>query len=356
MKEVSVLRCSVLGETWSIVAPRRSRRPRQSFDQARRKCHFCQGNERQTEPEVFALRPDSSLADSPGWKLRVVPNKYPALEIQPDEVPTIAGPYRQVAARGFHEVIIETPDHHRSLRSVAAGELATLLGVYRSRLIALSAHPRVRSVALFRNEGVAAGASQQHPHTQVLALPIVSSRVAREIFRAKQHFRCRACCITCEILEREYLDSHRLIDQNAHFAALTAFAPRFPYETWIVPKGHAHDFAAASPRELSSLASLLNRVLCALESTLGTFPFNLIVQTAPVRVGVSIRNAYHWRIEIVPRVTTASGFELGTGIFIVATSPEQAARTLRSALPASHQPDADGTTSLASCNASTRPA
>lgn len=335
MNEIPSLRQSVPGGIWSIVAPQRSARPLGppgEFVRSPARCHFCPGNERETEPEVFALREPGSRHDAPGWRVRVVPNKYPAMLQHTGGLPARCSPYRLVPARGVHEVIVETPDHERRLVDFDADELTAVVEVYLSRLRAVSRAPGVRSVALFRNEGAAAGASQQHAHAQLVALPIVPGRLAGELAGACDYFRRRLGCITCHAVERESPDGHCLIAQNAHFVAMASFAPRFPYETWIVPKRHQHDFRSLEAGQVRSLSSLLQTVLHALNGLLTPFPFNLVLQTAPVRSRQAVSRAFHWRLEIVPRLTTASGFELGSGVFIVAVSPEDAARRLRAAL------------------------
>ncbi|HJR58961.1 MAG TPA: DUF4921 family protein [Vicinamibacterales bacterium] len=348
MDETPALRRSVPGGIWSIVAPRRSARPQRSSAgvvPAPAHCHFCPGNERETEPEVFALREPQSARDTPGWTVRVVPNKYPAMQPHAGTLDAAIAPYRQLPARGLHEVIVETPRHDRRLVDFDAAELAMILDVYQSRLQAVSAAPHVKSVALFRNEGAAAGASQEHAHAQLVALPIVPGRLAGELRGASAYFRRLHRCVTCDSISRESSGGHRLVGENADFAAMASFAPRFPYETWIVPRRHQHDFRGAEPAEIRNLGRLLHAVLRALGLVLDPFPFNLVLQTAPVRPRASIRRAFHWRLEIVPRLTTASGFELGSGVFIVAVSPEQAARRLRAAITASapdHRP-ADST-------------
>lgn len=336
MHENATLRRSLPGGVWSIVAPHRSRRPQPLADErteVHSGCDFCPGHEGSTEPEVAAVRVPGSEPNAPGWQVRVVPNKYPALELR---TPTPAGvtPYRQTAARGCHEVIIETPHHDRGLAAFGVEELELVLSVYRQRLQALKARRGVRAVAVFRNEGAAAGASQKHAHSQVLALPLVPRRLAQEVLASCRHLQRRGSCVTCEMIQHECDRGTRLVKENRHFAALASFAPRFPYETWILPKSHAHDFAECEGPELHSLAAVVKDVLASLEATLGRFPFNFVLQTAPVRVSSLAERAFHWRLEIIPRLTTASGFEVGTGLFIVSVTPEDAAAALRSALDA----------------------
>jgi UDPglucose--hexose-1-phosphate uridylyltransferase len=332
----SSLRGSLFGRTWSIVSPARSERPQpvaaERLNTNHFDCPFCEGHEAETEREVFALRGPDSRPDGPGWTVRVVPNKYPALRPQAQCLASEADPFHEDAARGFHEVIIETPEHDRRLAQFSRAQLETLLGVYRSRLHALSREPSVRSIALFRNEGAAAGASQAHPHSQILALPLVPSRLQGELAAAERHFHGQGTCLTCEMVEREVQHSKRLIHQNADFAALTSFAPRFPYETWIIPRSHAPDFGQTARPQLRNMASILKQVLSALESLLGPFPFNLVLQTVPMGEDGRAEGAFHWRFEILPRVTTPSGFELGSDVFIVSLPPEEAAGRLRSVL------------------------
>jgi UDPglucose--hexose-1-phosphate uridylyltransferase len=313
---MSRLRRSAHHGPWSLVAPARSRRPRLAPAAVRNplaQCHFCPGNERETEPEVFALRPNGSHPDSPEWKVRVVPNKYPAV------------------SGGRHEVVIESPVHGLQIESMPVRELEAVLTVYRERVRTLRRRSDVQSVALFRNEGSAAGASQEHPHAQIIALPIVPGRLRTELTAANRYFQQRGQCLTCDALVADATGlTQRLVARNSDFTALTSFAPRFPYETWIVPNTHAHDYRDITGRHLRSLASILRHVLAALRSALDRFPYNLILITAPAVEG-PIDRAFHWRLEILPRLTVPSGFEMGSDVFIVEVAPEEAAEKLRAA-------------------------
>ncbi len=210
-------------------------------------------------------------------------------------------------------------------------EIHSVLRVYQRRLCALSQEPGVRFASLFRNEGRAAGASQEHAHAQILALPLVPPRVASELDATERYFRTTARCFTCDTIARELHDGSRVVVKSDAHAVVASFAPRYPYEVWVLPRYHFHDFARVADGELVELASLLRRTLIGLESVLGSFPYNLILQTAPT-VGGSHEQSFHWRFEIVPRTTIVSGFELGTDIHIVAQSPERAALRLRQAM------------------------
>ena len=280
---------------------------------------------------MFALRGAESRADTPGWTVRVVPNKFPALSVH---APHISEPelLYQTAAHGFHEVVIETPQHDLRLGQASLRQLETILTVYQSRARILSGEPGVQNVVVVRNEGRGAGASQAHPHSQIFALPLVPSRLVDELAEAARRFNERGCCPTCEMVDRERADARRVVVENEDFIALTSFAPRFPYETWIVPTVHAHDFREADDRQLRGLASVLKQVLTALETVESSCPYNVVLHTAPVQPTIGGERAFHWRIEILPRLTIPSGLELACDVFIIGVTPEHAAEKLRAVL------------------------
>jgi UDPglucose--hexose-1-phosphate uridylyltransferase len=238
-------------------------------------------------------------------------------------------PHHEIPGRGFHEVVIDTPDHDRPLSAYSLDQLEDSLSVYRSRLEALGKHWEVKSFALFRNDGREAGASQEHPHAQILALPMVPPRLQHEIDAANRFLVERGCCLTCGMIESERRDGRRVVASDNHFLAVTSFAPRFPYETWVVPASHSHDFRECSQDGIRSLAAMLKRLLLALESAVGRVPYNLVLQTAPAEMSAAAARAFHWRFELLPRLSAPSGFELGSGVFIVSVTPEDAASRLR---------------------------
>jgi UDPglucose--hexose-1-phosphate uridylyltransferase len=329
-----VIRRSLFGRTESIVSPSRSERPPGSSagrDDGQAFCPFCEGHESETEREVFALRVPTSRSDQPGWLVRVVPNKYPALR-WPLPAVSSADLLQKTSARGFHEVVIETPQHDRRLARASVADIETLLGIYQARVRVLSQQPDIASVVVLRNEGRAAGASQEHPHSQILALPVITARMQDELQVLRQHYEAHGRCLSCAFLERERADRQRVICESGAFTALASFAPRFPYETWLLPRSHQHDFRNVAGVELRELAAMLKQILAALEAVAGECSYNLVLQTAPVIDVPLAAKSFHWRLEIIPRLTTPSGFELGCDMFIVALAPEQAAVTLRRAL------------------------
>jgi UDPglucose--hexose-1-phosphate uridylyltransferase len=235
-------------------------------------------------------------------------------------------------AYGFHEVVIETEQHNLRLAQAPLEHLKTILSVYQSRMHVLSKESGIASLVVLRNEGRAAGSSQEHPHAQIFALPLVPGRLQAEVAAAERHFHERGHCVTCRMIEDEIFSRQRLIAENQDFLALTSFAPRFSYETWIVPTAHGHNFCELGEQKIQSLAHILKQVLSALDSIHGPCPNNLVLQTAPIASSNGVAQSFHWRLEILPRLTTPSGLELGCDVFIVPVTPEQAAAELREAL------------------------
>jgi UDPglucose--hexose-1-phosphate uridylyltransferase len=328
------LRRSLFGTSWSAIAPERSRRPRAHQTSSSRSavtggCPFCEGHESETEPEVFAIRDVNSAPNGPGWSIRVVRNKYPALIPGPDGRPSSSSRHDHPLSFGFHEVVIDTPRHDVRLGELSVTDLTRVLGVYRSRVDILGREPGIRHVALFRNDGAAAGASQEHAHSQILATPILPSRVEHELAEASAHMHTTGECLTCASLDAERAEAVRLVAENHDFVALTAFAPRFSYEMWIAPRIHASCFDRCDDQQLGSLGSILNEVLGALDETVGEVPFNLIFQSVHPFSDPFLGRASHWRLEILPRLAVPSGLELGSDLFIVSVDPEEAAAALR---------------------------
>lgn len=302
---------------WVIIAPERAKRPSDyaAYQPSARPvelCPFCPGHERETPPEVFACR-DSGEPDKPGWRVRVVPNKFPALTLDGE------GP-----VAGSHEVIIETPDHHRSLADCTLRQIEEVLGCFRRRMLDLSRDPRVRSVFIFKNHGAAAGATREHTHSQLIALPAVPKRIAEEVERCHQHFRDDGQCAFCGVLAKELDEGQRTVLETEHFVLLSPYAPRFPFETWLVPKQHHSHFERAAH---AGLALALRSALGRMNEALASPPYNAYIHTAPV--SDDSLPYYHWHMELIPKLTQVAGFEWGTGCHINPTPPEEAARILR---------------------------
>ncbi len=295
--------------------------PRPSF------CPFCQGHEDKTPPEVFALRHGNSRANGPGWRIRVVPNKFPALTREGELNPRGEGIYDVMNGVGTHEIMIEGPSHFTRPTQLPWDLFPDILEVYRLRLLAAAKDARFRYGLVFKNVGTDAGASLDHNHSQLIATPVIPHTVAEEMAGAQRFHHYRGRCIFCDILRQELQEGKRVVLEGTHFLVLAPFASRFPFETWILPKTHKAHFSSISGEELKELAEILYQVLKNLDRSLENPPFNYVIHTAPFSEGETPH--YHWHIEILPRVQRLAGFEFGTGFFINSVAPEEAARELQ---------------------------
>jgi UDPglucose--hexose-1-phosphate uridylyltransferase len=202
------------------------------------------------------------------------------------------------------------------------------LRAYHERIQALKEDPRIKYVLIFKNEGEAAGASLEHSHTQLIALPIVPRTVKDELAGAKKHFEMRERCLFCDIIQQEMEDGKRVVAENDAYVAISPFAPRSPFETWILPKRHESNFGPQNG-SFRGLAELFQKVLKQLDSILDGPEYNFMLHTSPIN-GES-NEYYHWHIELMPKLTKIAGFEWGSGFYINPTPPEDAARFLREA-------------------------
>jgi UDPglucose--hexose-1-phosphate uridylyltransferase len=316
---------------WVIISTERARRPSDfvtpPVERRGGRCVFCPGQETYTPPELWAVRPNTTAPNTTGWTLRVVPNKFPALRIEGDLEPSGEGLYDRMSGVGAHEVIVEAPDHHASLATLPTPHVAEILRAYRDRMLDLRHDPRLEYAMVFKNHGEAAGASLEHSHSQLIATPIVPIMVEEELEGGLQHFRIKKRCIWCDILRQERAGGGRLILEEQGFAAVAPFAPRFPFETWILPALHRSSYEEIGAEDLEGLARVLGEILRRMSVVLGNPPYNLMLHSAPLRA--SALDHFHWHLEIIPKLTRVAGFEWGTGFFINPTPPEEAAKYLR---------------------------
>ena len=319
---------------WVIIASGRRKRPsdfrrERAVARSDRHCPFCAGREELTPPEVFAYRQNGSAPNSPGWDLRVVPNKFPALEVEGGLDREGEGIFDRMNGIGAHEVIIETPDHQKTLASMSEGEIERVLWAFRERVLDLKQDFRFRYILIFKNHGAPAGATLEHPHSQLIALPIVPDFVRAEIEGARRHFEAKERCVFCDIVRQEIATGQRIVIENADTVALAPYAPRFPFETWILPRRHGARFEEAPRPEYESLARLLKALLLRMNRVLESPSYNLVVHSSPLSEETPAY--YHWHLELMPKLTKVAGFEWGSGFYINPTSPEEAARALRDA-------------------------
>jgi UDPglucose--hexose-1-phosphate uridylyltransferase len=318
---------------WVIIATERTKRPHDfsARNEPRRGlCPFCPGQESMTPPELYAARPSDgpgARANAPGWKLRGFPNKFPALRVEGELERAGDGIYDRMSGVGAHEVIVETPDHLKRFSDLSEGDIAAVFEAYRHRMLDLSRDSRLKYVMIFKNHGSAAGASMDHPHSQLIALPVVPRVVSEEMKGARKHWRTKERCVFCDIVRQDLKERTRLVYENDAFVALEPYAPKFPFETWILPKQHRARFERSSNEDFAGLANALKVTLGKLNVALADPPYNFILHTTPF--GEEDPPHYHWHLEIMPTLTQVAGFEWGSGFYINPTPPEEAAKFLR---------------------------
>lgn len=320
----------VTGE-WVILAQERAKRPH-DHGAERSRCPFCPGNEERTPDPVLVVDGDAVLGCD--WAIRVVPNKFPALT--PEGTPTEGhvGPYSTMTGVGAHDVVVESPVHDDGLATYAVEHLARVLGVWAERHNQLFRDPRFKYVQILKNHGQGSGASLGHPHSQIIAVPFVPAQVDRELIRAEEYHRSRGTCMLCDLIEHEMADGNRIVYSNDAFIAVTPFASKMPFEMWILPMAHSRSFGQLDQGSALLLADALRAIANGLRRGWGDPPFNLVVHTSAPADGPAACASYHWRIDIVPRLVSYCGFEMGTGVFINAAIPEDAARYLRALVSA----------------------
>ncbi|MDI6740723.1 MAG: galactose-1-phosphate uridylyltransferase [Candidatus Edwardsbacteria bacterium] len=315
---------------WVIISTERGKRPMIVENIAQPDddgiCPFCPGNEDLTPPEILAYR-DVPPANGPGWRVRVVPNKFPALRVEGDLDKTGEGLYDRMNGIGAHEVIIETPRHDLQLADLEIGQIAEVLAAYVARMQDLKKDIRLKYLLVFKNQGIRAGATLEHSHSQIIATPIVPKAINEEMTGAQQYFAYKERCVFCDIVKQELDDRRRLVAENGAFIAIAPFAPRFPFETWIMPQKHRASFEDMPRPDLASLAAILKETLVRTSRSVNNPPFNFVIHTAPCDKPEI--EYYHWHIEIMPRITRVAGFERGTGFYINPTPPEEAARFMK---------------------------
>lgn len=327
------LRRDPVGGRWVIVSTERAARPREfarpSVESQGGFCPFCEGNEHSTPPEVFAFRDSGTGADEPGWRVRVVPNKYPALKIESGLREENAGVYQTMSGMGQHEVFVEGTQHRQSLSELPTDLVEDVLRAYRERMLVLKKDSRLVYSLIFKNVGREAGASLEHSHSQLICLPVIPKRVGEEMDRCKEFHQYQGRCLLCSVVEQELETRERVVVEGEHFVVITPYASRFPFEMWVVPRDHLCHYETSPEGQLPDLAAVLREALLRLDEVLEHPPYNYVLHTTPFTLGEV--DHFHWHVEIIPRVTHVAGFEWGTGFYINPVEPAEAARCLREA-------------------------
>ncbi|MGH9576706.1 MAG: galactose-1-phosphate uridylyltransferase [Terriglobales bacterium] len=318
---------------WVIIATERARRP-DAFVRPPGpavaqpayypECPFCPGNEHMSPAETW--RHDTGGR----WDVRVVPNKFSALSMDGKRTRFNQGLRHTASGVGIHEVIIETPQHNVPIALMPQEHVEIVMRSYKERYFSASDDPRVELITIFKNHGSSGGASQEHPHSQLIATPIISPQVRSRMETALRHFDEAGDCIFCKVLMDEMYDGKRIINENTHFVSFVPFASLSPFHTWIFPRRHQASFGEIRDDELRSLASILRETLARLYHGLGDPDYNYTIRTAPSENRYC--KYYHWYLSLIPRLTKVAGFELGSGFFVNVTLPEENAEYLRGVL------------------------
>jgi UDPglucose--hexose-1-phosphate uridylyltransferase len=325
------LRQNMVTKEWVIIADERAKRPDEYVELHERvipetqpiyepSCPFCPGNE-ELDLEIERLPLNGP------WQTRVVYNKYPALSQDGALTRNFDGVHRRISGVGYHEIVVESPRHNTTFALMKPEEVKYFLETLYSRGWDIRKDARMEQVVFFKNHGERAGASLRHPHSQIIGLPVVPSDIRRRIDEARRYFDDTGNCATCIMMDNELEKQKRVIKVSEHFVAFVLYASPSPFHIWIVPRRHSVSFLYIQPEELVDLAYLLQDVLRRLFVGLHDPAYNLIVRSSPVK---EISNDYlHWYVTIVPRLSQSAGFELGSGIFINPSIPEESADFLR---------------------------
>ncbi len=323
-------------DRWVVIATERQRRPvdfiRETATKRRAEgdlCPFCPGNEEKTPPATLVyLQSEEGIVkekDTNGhrhrkWLIRCVPNLYPAFS--PPEKDDL---WEQGKAVGYHEVLIESPNHNEHPAEARIPQLTHVINGYIDRLKAFSSTPFVKYVSIFRNHGSEAGASLSHAHSQIIATPIVPTVLTEELSSSMEFHQKHGECVFCEIVGKES-KGPRMIWENPEYLAFAPWAAIHPFEFWIIPKTHQASLSNLQQKNVESLAHALKTCLGALRKLLNDPPYNFAFHITPHE---NTHEPYHWHLEVYPKLTIWAGFEKSTGIHINTMSPERAAEQMK---------------------------
>lgn len=331
---MSELRRDLIKNNWVSVAEHRALKPN-DFPIAKKAldlsvtggfCPFCEGHEQFTPPEIIAHRKDSE-PNTQGWLVRAIPNKFSAFELEGELEETRLGVFSRYNGLGKHEVIIETPEHNIDFHQLSVERMEIIIKIFRDRYNDLASDQRIKYIQIYKNRGIFAGASLEHSHSQIVALPFVPAENQGVI----DYFNKNRRCLLCDIITQERNDE-RLVAESEDFILLCPYAPRFPYETWIVPKNHSEHFGDITDSEVYDLARILKKFSNIMIENLSDPSYNLVINTAPVNV--DYQPGYHWYIELTPRLLVNAAVEIASGVYINPVAPELAAAMLREKMSA----------------------
>ncbi len=295
-------------------------------------CILCPGREHETPHEITSLKIDATLPNS--WWVRVIPSFKPVFQIEGDLGRKGVGIYDKMNNIGANEIIIESPEHNKRPEDIGIEQMIRVLTVYRDRIADLNKDPRLRYILIYKNSGKDAGEMFSHPVSYLMATPVIPKKVKDELDNAKEYYNYKERCIFCDVMREELRVGDRIVLETRDFVGFCPYATEFPFESWIIPKKHSCAFHEITQEEIEDMGFILMTMLRKLRAIFKELPFNYYIHTAPSMVPRrdhwhTLGEDFHWHLEIIPRLTKMSGFELGSGFYILPTSPENAAKYLR---------------------------
>ena len=337
---MSDIRRDRLHDHYVLIAPERMRRPDtlgaspEALPQS--SCPFCAGHESMTPPEIYSFRTNQS--DESSWSVRVVPNLYKAVQIELDDTSKIDGMFESRPGVGAHEIVIDTPCHNCRFSQLDVTHIAEWLNAISSRIADLRKDKRLIHISVFKNQGQSAGATLSHPHTQIIALPIMPHNTLKLLDKDLQYYRRHGRSKVEDILENELHEETRIVSRKGDFVAFCPFASSYSFEVMIAPRKPLSSLDELNRDEIMDLASLMKEVFQRLDVELGNFDYNLAFDIAPINNNFEnepyfphIKKYYRMKIRILPRIYRLGGFEITTGLLINPVTPEEAAELLRGA-------------------------
>jgi len=328
--KISELRQDLVTGDWVVIATGRSKRPKEFSEHGRQEmkenpdklCFFCCPEKTGQEKDVLMYQ------NSEGeWTLRVIPNKYPAFSRGARVKHIEEGPYFMMDGVGYHEIVV-TRDHKKQIAELDGYQVAEIFDAYQDRYISLMNKKSVNFIEIFHNHGVEAGASISHPHSQLVAIPVISPYINLELTGAENYYRTNRKCVYCTMIDWETEQRKRIVFENDEFLVFCPFASRMAFETWVIPKKHKPYFERTPVESKVKAGEALQKAIFKIFKGLKDPAYNFYVHTSPCD-GRDYPH-YHWHIEIIPHTSTWAGLEMSTGIEISTIRPEDAAEYLRS--------------------------
>ena len=330
-KDLSELRQDLVSGDWVIIATGRAKKPEDFvvskeyvLDDSVNSCPFCDPTASGQKEDVLIYRRSDGE-----WTLRVFPNLYPAVDRGKRPKSFEEGPYFSMTGTGYHELVVPR-DHDRDFGMMEVTNIAEMIDAYQDRYINLMNRKSVRYISIIQNHGKSAGASLYHPHSQILAIPVISPFIQMEIEGSERYYKSNKKCVYCTMIEHDRETKERVVFENDDFIVMTPYASRLAFELWILPKFHSPYFERLNTKQKLAFAWAMKRAFSSLHKALGNPDYNMLIHTAPCD-GKDYPH-YHWHMEILPKTSTWAGFEISTGIEISAIEPEVAAQKLRECL------------------------